>query len=99
MCEIGWRMAGQAGLCFVGAEIKAEVIRGDECEGAGCEGDKRGKLKQRKALLQGMLRKGRDQCPKGYVEEAGAKVEKKAARTVLQNQGKKTYRTGINDQH
>lgn len=83
MCEIGWRMADQAGLCFVGAEIKAEVIRGDECEGAGCEGDKRGKLKQKKALLQGMLRKGRDQCPKGYVEEAGPKVGEESCKDSI----------------
>lgn len=41
MCEMGWRMADQAGLCFVGGDIAAEVIGGDECEGAGCEGERR----------------------------------------------------------
>lgn len=67
-------MADQAGLCFVDGETAAEVIGGDECEGAGCEGDKRRKQKQRKAPPLGMLQKERTQSPKGYVEEAGPKV-------------------------
>lgn len=34
LCGMGWRMADQAGLCFADGEIAAEVIGGDECEGA-----------------------------------------------------------------
>lgn len=67
-------MADQAALCFVDGEIAAEVSGGDKCEGAGCEGDKRRKQKQRKTLPQGMLQKERIQSPKICVEEAGPKV-------------------------
>lgn len=66
-------MADQAGLCFVGGDIAAEVIGIDECEGAGCEGERR-KQEQRKALPQGMSQKERTQSPKRSVEETSPKV-------------------------